>query len=187
MAYKMTPRNMNKGRHAIGSPIGRQIPNKPSQGASGNYGVGTGRNMKSGARKEMSPSRTPSGSNFLQADSLIRQSPEPFRAPGQPATIPAPTNPTAGGTWRQVMSQPGQHPFRAPGVNPMARSQQMTATGHPQGYSYKGLNPINSGRVTQQAPKRNTDNGAQPTATAKMKSNRDIFVDGLAQYKKWGG
>lgn len=167
------------GRHGVGSRVGKFTPNKASQGASGNYGVGTGRNQKTAGRKEMTPSRTPSGENFQQIDSMIRQSPEPFRAPGQPATIPTGRQrPQQWGQPYEQISQPGSHPNRAPGQNPPSTEDIMRATGHKPSYRPIGQSnsSLTSGRVQQARGTKNTGGGNnQPSAKSPFKTNQDIF------------
>lgn len=185
MAYRIVSRNPNTGRHAVGARVGKFTPNRASQGPSGN-GVGGGKNVQTGANAEYDSSQ-PRRNDNAQAEDWLDRPPEPFANP-QPSANPrgVATNTVPGGTWQQVTSAPGNPPTRAPGRAVPSQSAINTASGHAAGYKPAGQS---SSPLTSGFPKasQNKDNGGQPVAKQKFKTNADIFNQGLADYKKWGG
>jgi hypothetical protein len=207
----MKGRDPNKGRHAVGSPIARNIftPNSRTGSASGNF-VGTGVNRKTAAGPEHSPSRSSASTNDTrQAEQFVGQSPEPFRNPvrssnplgqvsrdssqgspyGDPAAALRP------GDWRRAQPQRGPH----------SQEEINRATGHPGDYEPAGQNAtvgvrrqqarageinlpggpraksLNSGR-----PNPANWNGANAPSRG-MKTNRDLFGPGMEAFRRRDG
>lgn len=189
MAIKSNP---NVGRHGIGAPGGRFVPNRPSTGASGNYGVGTGRNQKTAARPEYQANRPKLNDNG-QAEQWLDRSPEPF-ASQRPYANPRryQVGTTGAGNSQTLVSQPGQHPFRAPGRPVMGQGSMDAATGHAggkgAGRTGRGVSGLTSGQPLTSKSARNKDNSGQPSAKNPFgaKGYEDL-AQGYAQYKKWGG
>jgi hypothetical protein len=190
MAYRLvSTSNPKVGRHAIGSSTGKPLPNRKSQGASGNF-VGTGVNRKSAAHPEYGASASASNNDYKgQIERFIDQSPAPFRNP-QPGARPMANTTGVMRDLSTLTSAPGKHPVRKQGRSVMAQSGINLATGYAAGYKPAGQagNPIISGQPVAGKGAKNKDNAGQgPAKAPKFKTNLDIFGPGLDAYKRHGG
>lgn len=115
--------------------------------------VGGGRNKKTAARPEYSPSRSSPAQNYTrQAEQYTRQAPEPFRNPARAA------NPR--GVESQQLNDPYARPApelrpgiggeRNPSVSPI-RKKKSCGTGHPRDYRPAGYTSATSPPRTARA------------------------------------